>query len=200
MMASRRTVVEIDRDRLDTAVHYLAGKSLREIAEWFSKNRPYKVNVSHVARDLECVRIIWRERASQLVGERKAEELARLDRVEAEAWDAWDRSKKDSTKKFGERRTPSGGAAVETLGQQTEQRDGNPKFLELVARCVEKRLDILGLAQRRVTLTGPGGGPIKTQAVSEYDDLDDATILELNRVLSAATPASADNTEAAGRN
>lgn len=192
MNNQRRTVVETDRDRLDTAVHYLAGKSLREIAEWFTKNRPYKVTVSSVARDLECVRIIWRERAGQLVGERKAEELARLDRIEAEAWEAWERSKKDVVKKFGKRQTPTGGTAVETLGQETLQRDGNPKFLELVARCVEKRLDVLGLAQRRVTLTGPGGGPIQTQAVSEYDNLDDATILELNRVLSAATVAASD--------
>ncbi len=201
MTAPRRTVFEADRDRLDVAVHYLAGKSLRQIADWFAKNRPYVVTIGTVSRDMEQVRIIWRERAAQLVGERKAEELARLDRIEAEAWEAWERSKKDATKKFGKRQTPAGGVALETVGQETFQRDGNPKFLELVARCVEKRLDVLGLAQRRVTLTGPGGGPIQTQAVSEYDHLDDATILELNRVLSAATPAiAAGDSGAAGRN
>lgn len=193
-MSVKREAVQRDRDLVDIAAKYLSGRTLREITEWLNANRPYKMSVAVVTHDLERVRVIWRERAVALVGERKSEELARLDRIEREAWDAWDRSKSDKTRKYGERRTPAEGKANETVGQETEQRDGNPRFLETVLRCVEQRLDVLGLsAPRRVQLSGPGGGPIQTQPVDEYDHLDDATIRELNRVLREAGRADAEH-------
>lgn len=205
-MLRKRTPTEIDRDRLDIAASYLAGKTLHTITEWLNKNREYRMTVASVSRDLEAVRLVWRERATKLISERKAEELARLDRIESEAWDAWERSKKDAVNKFGQRKqSPAAGdkgptVLHEEVGTETKQRDGNPKFLELVARCVERRLDVLGISQNRVTLTGPGGGPIQTQDATEYDNLDTATILRLNRVLEEAASAGSEHASAAGRN
>lgn len=200
-MRVQRDAVQRDRDMVDIAAKYLSGRTLREITSWLNANRPYQSTVGVVTHDLERARIIWRERAATLVGERKVEELARLDRIEREAWDCFERSKSDKTRKYGERRAPGEGKPSEVVGQETEQRDGNPKFLEVILRCVEQRLDVLGLkSPRRLQVSGPGGGPIQTEAVDEYDHLDDATILELNRVLREAGRADAEHASAPARN
>ena len=92
--------------------------------------------------------------------------MARLDEVEREAWDAWTRSKGDSRsvsiKGAGsqcacadpEGRPDPGCKICEDIGkavfsgevtERTEERDGNPKFLQAVQRCIAKRCEILGL-------------------------------------------------------
>lgn len=186
MTTHRRTPIEKQRDLVDIASRYLAGHSQQEIADWLTANRPYRIWRQGVTKDLEEIRVIWRNRAAQLIGERKAEELAKLDRLEREAWEGWERSRSDAVRKHA-KRTGKGADATEEVGTSTEHRDGNPKFLELVLRCVEKRLEVLGLASHRVQLSGPGGGPIQVQATaSVYDKLDTDTILELNRVLRAS--------------
>src|SRR5579883_2321224 len=97
-----------------------------------------------VSRDLKALREQWREMAVANWCEAKGKELARLDRIEAEAWAAWERSKVDRTstrakeKKFG--RSKSSESEI-----KREKRDGDPCWLEVVADCVRQRRAILGL-------------------------------------------------------
>lgn len=123
---------------------YLQGKTQNELAAQFG------VNQSTISRDLEAIRLQWQEQALLHFDEIKARELARIDRLEREYWEAWEESKKDAevTKQIGaltkdEKGRPSltPGRAEKTIKGQT----GNPAFLNGVQWCIEQRLKIFGV-------------------------------------------------------
>jgi hypothetical protein len=87
----------------------------------------------------------------------KAKELAKLDRLELTYWRAWERS--CSTREIRSV-TKKGEAGTSML--RTEGRDGNPKFLEGVHKCIERRCVLLGLdAPAKKEVSGPGGEPME---------------------------------------
>ena len=71
-------------------------------------------------------------------------EIKGYDRVEREAWEAWEKSKKDKTKTskkyFG---LPVSKDVINTIkvenNEEVMEVDGNPKFLEIINQCKEKR-------------------------------------------------------------
>lgn len=71
-------------------------------------------------------------------------EIKGYDRVEREAWEAWEKSKKDKTKTskkyFG---LPVSKDVINTIKVENNEEvlevDGNPKFLEIINQCKEKR-------------------------------------------------------------
>lgn len=62
----------------------------------------------------------WEAAAVENIDRHKALELARIDKVESEAWNAWERS-------------------------QREGQTGDPRFLELVNKCCAQRCKIIGI-------------------------------------------------------
>jgi hypothetical protein len=72
--------------------------------------------------------------ASAAVAKQRAKELARLDNLERTYWEAYERSCQRS----------------ETASEK-QQRDGNPRFLEGIQRCVALRCQILGLIDKKET-------------------------------------------------
>ena len=131
---------------------YLSGRAQYLIAQ------DEGVDPSTITRDLEALHAGWLERHDLATGKKKARELARIDRVEREAWAAWDRSvgevSKSSTKtkaiaqKYVEHpeRGPelvSQSAIEKTV--HTEQHAGDPRFLSVVQKCIDQRRAILGL-------------------------------------------------------
>ncbi len=74
-----------------------------------------------ICYDLKIIRKRWMESSVSDFNQRKAEELAKIDNVEREAWVAWTTSK----------------------GNQTPT--GDPRFLQNVQWCIQKRCKILGL-------------------------------------------------------
>lgn len=120
---------------------YLAGKSQNEIAAEFN------VNQSTISRDLEAIRKQWQEQALLHFDEIKARELARIDRLEREYWQAWERSQEDAetVKQVGTldsdgKKVKAGKAEKTSKGQS-----GNPSFLAGVQWCIEQRLKIFGV-------------------------------------------------------
>lgn len=69
---------------------------------------------------------------------------------------------------------------------KTEATSGNPAWLQGIQWCINKRCEIMGLnAPRRVEASGPGGGPIRTdasgvQTVISVEDLDAARRVALD--------------------
>ena len=134
-MASRtRTKAQIESDRLDVARYYLEGKWQREIAELTGLSQ---VMVSY---DLAAIQKQWRDVPQAELNELKAKELAKIDNLERTYWEAWENSKKSikstSTAKDGEKIK---------LGTRSQERNGNPQFLQGVERCVDRRIKLLGL-------------------------------------------------------
>lgn len=153
---------------------YLKGESQPAIA------RKLKLSQPTVSRDLEHCREEWKARAAEDFKAHVAESLARVDRLELEAWRAWERSV-GTHKKRVEKSEPTIPAptqetmdplpamapvdAVTEVTVTTEKLNGDPRYLERIAGCIDRRIKLLGLdAPKRVDVTS-GGMPI-VKAVS----------------------------------
>ena len=136
----RRTASQRDKDLQITAELYLAGRNQYEIAEVIG------VSQGTISNDLKAIRAMWRERAVIAFSERKAEELARLDKLEREYWQAWERSIKPVKSKSKKVKTFADSLDSTEITKKKEARDGNPSFLAGVERCIKQRMEILHYA------------------------------------------------------
>lgn len=140
--------------RRRVAAAYQQGKFQHEIAEAEGVAR------SQIYRDLAWVRAQWLESATADFGARQAEELAKLDNLEREAWEAWERSRKDAETRHNETtrgRTDRNGNTLPDLTKSSRTykvQAGDPRFLERVGWCIQKRCELCGLLE--VPGTGPG--------------------------------------------
>lgn len=151
---------EVEERRHIVAEMYCKGYTQAEIAVRIGRT------TKTVGRDLEAVRCAWLESSVRDFDQARADELAKIDRVENEAWRAWDRSQKDREKRIAG--TVDG---KESTRLEREGQSGNPSFLELVRKCVEQRCKLLGLdAPQRTEISGPGGGPIRVGPEALTDD------------------------------
>jgi len=109
---------------------------------------------------------IWVKQKSDLIDNLKAQELAKVNRLEFEYWEAWQRSCKESISKTTERTAAEKKAADKKNGMPTESVEvagkklkfdiskiselkrsnaGDPRFLDGIQWCVEMRCKLLGL-------------------------------------------------------
>ncbi len=161
MASGTRQSTELTLRRAKVMDLYLKGESQPAIA------RKLKLSQPTVSRDLEHCRDEWKQRA--------AESLARVDRLELEAWRAWERSvgthkkrveKSEPTVPVPEQEStdqPAALAPVDAITEvtvTTEKLTGDPRYMERIAWCIDRRAKLLGLdAPKRVDVTS-GGQPI----------------------------------------
>jgi hypothetical protein len=142
--------LEIVRRRQQVAELYVQGWSQMAIAEHLG------ISQATVCDDLKRIRNDWRQSAVRDFDQARDKELAKLDRIEREAWAAWERSQK-----------PAQSAVIQGEGAQQPTRktlknqNGDPRFLELAMKCIAARRAILGLdAPQRLEHTGAEGKAI----------------------------------------
>lgn len=134
--SSKRT-----RDRRIIADLYLQG--------WLQVNIAEKVGISQstVSNDLKALQKEWLKSSLIDYDEAKSKELARIDRLEREYWDAWQRSLDEfrSTTLKGKR--PGDGEKPKPDEQtvRTEDRNGDPRFLAGVQWCIDRRCKVIGI-------------------------------------------------------
>lgn len=138
MAAPKRTKIQREKDLLRTAELYLKGWPQYEIA------RELKVSQPQIAYDIKDLISRWKEKAVMNIDERKAEELAKIDRLEAEYWKGWEDSRRP-TKVSTAQATTAGANPGKTVTNKEITSAGDPRFLAGVADCIEKRCRILGL-------------------------------------------------------
>lgn len=109
----------------------LRGSSERGIAAELGISQP------QVHRDLKLIESRWIEDSAELIGKAKGRELARLELVIAEAWEAWDKSKEPHVR------------TVEEAGQVTKTTTtftaGNVRCLEVIVTAIAGMCRILGV-------------------------------------------------------
>jgi hypothetical protein len=133
-MVAAAEKVQAAKRRRDVTDLYLKGWTQEAIA------RALAVCQATVSRDLEEVRSEWRESALRDFDEARSQELQKIDLIEREAWAAWQRSQ-----------TPLSAAAItdDRKGQVSRRSlkhsHGDPRFLDLVNKCVAQRCLLLGL-------------------------------------------------------
>lgn len=101
-----------------------------------------------ISQDLRVIQKRWRESTAINMDEAKQKELARLDELEREYWQAWESSKSERTKARQETdgtKDKTGKPIVKKSSMEKEQRDGNPAFLQGVLSCIDRRCKLLGL-------------------------------------------------------
>lgn len=148
----------IDQRRARVAVSYGHGLTQYEIAQAEGVDR------STIGNDLDAIRRQWQEDASGAYAARLLAELARIDRLEAIALEAWERSCKDAETRHVRTEKPGGyyeGAPLpeKTIAEKvTKGQTGDPRFLERISWCVEQRLKLIGAyAPIKVAPTTPDG-------------------------------------------
>ena len=144
MAAPKRSRLQREKDLTEISRLYLAGKVQAEIADML------KVSQQQVSYDLAILRGRWQRAANTNIGELKARELAKVDRLELEYWDAWQRSleadKTIKTKGKVQQVDDNTHFIREQPAEQTAHTDsGDPRYLQGVQWCIERRCKILGI-------------------------------------------------------
>jgi hypothetical protein len=147
--------LRVESRRLKAAELYLRGTtSLTRIAAELG------VHKSQISRDFKIIKARWRDQYTADLNTAKQRELAKLDGLEATAWQAWERSCQDAetlhsgvlkgrTNKDG-KPLPDVQKSYKTVHGQT----GDARFLELVHSCIAQRCKILGLMPNRPDFAG----------------------------------------------
>jgi hypothetical protein len=157
----KRTEAEKARDLEEISSLYLRGKKASEIADELVRRHQYTgLSAQTIQLELKSLRQMWVQSALINYDEAKAREIARIDELEAAAWDAWNRSWGKQTitvqegieDKFGHK-----GDSDEEKGRKpttytrkrgtstTKERFGDPRYLEKIQWCINERCMILGL-------------------------------------------------------
>jgi len=155
MARIKRTSVDRARDAREIAhLHLTERLTQAEIAERLNARTDvsYTLSPRQVGYDLQKMTSEWRLGARLDINTAKQRELARLDDLEREHWQAWSKVAPD---------------------KQTA-----PKYLAGVLSCIQRRCKILGLdAPLRQEVTGADGAPLSLiiveQIVSGHSDADD---------------------------
>lgn len=139
-----RTDFQREYDYLRIANLYLRGHTQFEIGQVVG------VHQTQISQDLKILHTRWLKSGLRDFDELKGEQLAKLDKLETEYWEGWERSKGDEVSVEAEIEkgdpAPSNVRSHLTRGKkQIKNRDGNPVFLNGVLKCVERRCAILGL-------------------------------------------------------
>lgn len=138
----RRTPEQREKDLVFCTDLFLRGYSYRQISDLLNQ-RNAKMGLDYaivppmrVYKDLKQLLINWKREHEENIDLYITKELSKLDKIEAELWDAWERSKKRIVSK------------IRQSGLKTERSEtfaGNPRYLDLVLSVQQRRAKLLGL-------------------------------------------------------
>lgn len=172
-MGRPRDPAQIARDRRRVADLYLKG--------WLQSDIAIEIGATQatVSRDLKALRKAWLASTLIDIDKAKSRELAKIDRLEREYWDAWERSQEDKETQIDELRQ-EGDSPSERVKVQVKKEGqvGNPSFLDGVEWCIDKRCKIFGIAPDKHEVDLAGSLDIKTSGsltIYEYPSDDGPT-------------------------
>ena len=135
MPVKRSKKLAIIQRRQRVADLYLQGLTQTTIAEHLGTCQ------SIVCDDLKAIRAQWQESSVRDFDTAREVELRRIDRIQAEASEAWEKSKQPE-----QAATVSGeGSVNQKVRKSVKNRHGDPRFLDIMLKCVASRRAILGL-------------------------------------------------------
>jgi len=153
MPRGTRPKTDIAARRREVGRLYLQGKTQPEIAVELAISQPT------ISRDLKALRDEWLQSALVDLNEAKSKELAKVDALELEYWDGWRRSCEDAetVKQKGKAAGEGGKPQVTDVEKTAKGQAGDPRFLQGIQWCINKRCEILGIdAPKRTDITSDG--------------------------------------------
>lgn len=153
-MPKARKPSELAKHRLLIAELYLKGYTMMALKEVMADEHNVELSIGTIHSDLKVLQKEWHERSIESIDKIKARELAKIDKVEIEFWQGWERSKKEfkaiSSKekaiKLKGKKEPIDAEEIERT-KKVEERVGDSKFLFGVLKCIEERCQILGIQE-----------------------------------------------------
>lgn len=166
---------------------FLRGYSYREIADALNRDLSargmgYTITFQMVYYDLRQCLIEWKRERLDNIDDYVTQELRKLDKMEVELWEAWERSKTGKLREKNRqnakpRKVLEDGDNPEYYGYEettTETSAGNPRFLDLLLNVQQRRAKMLGFdAPIKVDIPG-----LKENTNSDAPKYDVAAIPE----------------------
>lgn len=136
---------------------FLRGYSYRDIADALNRDLSargmgYTITFQMVYYDLQQCLIEWKRERLDTIDEYVTQELRKLNKMEVELWEAWERSKTGKLREKNRqnakpRKVLEDGDNPEYYGYEettTETSAGNPRFLDLLLNVQQRRAKMLG--------------------------------------------------------
>jgi hypothetical protein len=151
----------------------MQGWTQQQMADKLSSMRAMTVSVAVVSQDLSVIRQEWQARRIWNIDQHVSQELAKLDYIEKQAWEAWFKSREDQKETVQQVR-PGQDDKPKPVGGMITTRPGggNDKFLKLALECVQERSKLLGLyaSQKHDITFRPAAVGMARQDISSLDD------------------------------
>lgn len=163
--------------------------------ELTAPSKPYKLSRQMIGYDLKAVQKSWQQNTTLKLDEYKQQQLASIDALERAAWEGYERSGKvrdvlESSSEdieFNAELLKKGDSLARyklpaTRKRQRKHREqllGDPRFLQVIDKCLERREKLLGLAAAsELNLNLPEGAQIKLIAgfdPKQWGEMPDAS-------------------------
>jgi len=143
MARPKRSEVQRERDKEIISELILKGWSQKRIADYLEVSQP------QVSYDLKEIRKEWLESSHINVDLERKIAMKRLELIEREAWDAWDRSQQPEITELAERLNEK--INKEKVSRKSVTRVGDVNFLTKILDVCKERHSILGLNQTKPT-------------------------------------------------
>lgn len=151
--------------RRNVARRYLRGELQWEIAKAF------EVDQGTISRDIKAIQEEWLKSAVMDLDALRAKELAKLDEIERCAMAAWIKSQENAEiTKARMRGTDKDSAQTE---RTVKGQAGDPRFLDLVLKCVQKRCELFGL-DKQPKNKATGDNPYTLSFIIQEKNVDDS--------------------------
>lgn len=91
----KRTVADREKDRTIIMKHYLEGMPYSQISIKLAEERPYQLSIAQISVEVQNALRAWQLSYLDDTNTAKIRELLKLDHVEQELWDTWEKSQED---------------------------------------------------------------------------------------------------------
>jgi len=158
---NKRSDYQKESDRVFIANLLVKCFVIREIARQLNEKnkiegRGYTLSFQQVHSDIKLIYAEWKEQKMEFIDSKMEHETAKLDKIESECWEAWERSKE------GKRKTVIEGGEIvagQMSGGSLKEREiettfGDTKFLDIIQKCMDRRAALLGLNAPMKILAG----------------------------------------------
>jgi len=141
--SQNRLPAQILSDRVLITEMYLRAVPQYKIAEELG------LSPATITNELKKIRQLWLDAQITNFNERQVTELAKIDKLESEAWVAWDKSKEGETTTTKKVIDKLGGIKAGVTKEDADTfkpSPGNPAYLNKIQWCIETRIKMFGLA------------------------------------------------------
>lgn len=147
----KRTKEQRESDKSFCAELFVKGYSYKQIAEKLNERTKqnglnYTISIQQIYTDINNILASWKKERFDCIDKYMQLELKRLDKMEVELWEAWERSKEPKRKT-----QIRGGSILKTHisggildKRELEDRNGDPRYLDLLLKVQERRAKLLG--------------------------------------------------------